>query len=177
MTDGGQWRFLVRSVLVFIILASTGVLGSTVLSSQSDPVSNTVKGDPNFETLVITSHGSEYKSRIVAYGPSGDVVYQNSSFSRYFDVDPVQGTTHTVEYVAARYITDGKCSDQTCTRNMIIRTNLSTGDTTILYSHVTPKIRDTRWHDADRLSETEYVVADIFTDSVYVVNLTTQEVT
>ena len=170
-------RNVIRGVFLLLILASGGFVAGTAVGGQEDPVSTEVTGDASFENLVVTSHGNERQSRLAAYNSSGDLYYENSTFSRYFDVDPVPNTTHTVEVVAAEYITDGECSQQTCTRNMILRVNLSTRESEQIFTHITPEIGNTRWHDADRISESEYVIADIYSDSVWVVNTTTEEVT
>lgn len=125
----------------------------------------------------MSSHGNEQQSRVPAYNSSGELFYENSTFSRYFDIDPVSNKSSTVEVVATEYITSGECSQATCTQNMVLRVNLSTGESTRVFSHVTPGIGNTRWHDADRLSATEYVVADIYSDSVWIINTTTEEIT
>ncbi len=60
-----------------------------------------------------------------------------------------------------------------CTRNGIARVNLRTGETTEIYSAVTPGKHSSRWHDGDRINSTHYAVADIYLDRVFVVDTET----
>lgn len=39
----------------------------------------------------------------------------------------------------------------TCTRDAVERVNLTTGETTQIYSRITPGKRSTYWHDVDRM--------------------------
>ncbi|WP_328765656.1 aryl-sulfate sulfotransferase [Haloarcula rubra] len=118
--------------------------------------------------------GPRAKAEIIAVGPDGAVQYYNDSHTRYWDVDPVAGTEMTVEYVAADHLTPEQCGGETvCTRNVVERVNLSTGETERVFSRVTEGKHSTRWHDADRIDEDHVVVADIAKDRVFVVNTTT----
>lgn len=58
-------------------------------------------------------------------------------------------------------------------RNVLERVNLSSGEIEQLFSRITPRRHSTRWHDADRLNETHFVVADIARDRVFIVNTET----
>jgi hypothetical protein len=64
-----------------------------------------------------------------------------------------------------------------CTRNGVVRANMTTGETTTVYSAITPGKHSTRWHDADRLNDTHLVVADIFLDRAFVVDTRSGEIT
>jgi hypothetical protein len=64
-----------------------------------------------------------------------------------------------------------------CTRNGIVRTNMTTGESTTLYSAITPGKHSTRWHDADRINATHIAVADIFLDRAFVVDTRSENVT
>ena len=57
-----------------------------------------------------------------------------------------------------------------CTRNGIVRTNMTTGESTTLHSALVPGKHSTRWHDADRINDTHLAVADIFLDRAFVVD-------
>jgi len=54
--------------------------------------------------------------------------------------------------------------------------NLTTGESTIIYSTKTPGKHTTRWHDGDRINETHYAVADIFLDRIFIVDITDREI-
>jgi hypothetical protein len=147
-------------------------------------------------------------AEIIAFAPDGSTLYYNDSHTRYWDVDPVSGTTATVEYLFADHLKQSQCPDflskhywQTheyahsvpwdlwkkyaraqkkvgaCTVNGIGRVNLTTGETTRIYSAITPGKDSTRWHDGDRINATHYAIADIYLDRVFIVNATSREIT
>jgi len=132
-------------------------------------------------TVVATQgfYVSGQTAEIAAITPNGTVVYFNDSYRVYFDVDPVEDERYTVEYVAARHF-DGPVCDQfdsdQCTRNVVIRANLTTGDQETVYAELTPRVASARWHDVDRLNDTHLVVADIVQDSVYTVDTRDDEI-
>jgi len=131
-------------------------------------------------TAFITNDGDGPRKRaeLVAFAPNGSVYYSNDSHTRYWDVDPVEGTAATVEYLYADHLTPEACnSEAVCTRNGIERVNLTTGEVTPVYSRITPGKHATRWHDADRIGEDRFVVADIELDRAFVVNTSTELVT
>ncbi|WP_128476495.1 aryl-sulfate sulfotransferase [Halorussus pelagicus] len=183
-----RFRDAVRVLFVGIVVASAFVFASGYLSAETTSSSS---GRPTFDaspregiTVVATdsntwmgeaSDGPRARAELVAFAPNGSVMYYNDSHTRYWDVDPVQGAETTVEYVAADHLNASECHATTpCTRNVVERANLSTGEVTRLYGRITPGKHSTRWHDADRLDEDSLVVADIAQDRVYVVNTTSE---
>ncbi|MFB6172651.1 MAG: aryl-sulfate sulfotransferase [Haloarculaceae archaeon] len=123
------------------------------------------------------SNGPRATAALLAVGPDGRLTYYNGTHTRYWDVDPVPGTAATVEYVAADHLPRSQCGQEVCTRNVVERANLTTGETTRVYARITPGKHSTRWHDVDRVDEDHLVVADIARDRVYVVNTTSGLVT
>ncbi|WP_224449028.1 arylsulfotransferase family protein [Haloprofundus salilacus] len=114
------------------------------------------------------------KSELVAFNPDGSTLYYNSTYNRYWDVDPSPEGEYTVLYTASMHLDGEECSATTvCTRNVVERANLSTGETERLYSRITPHKHSTRWHDVDRVNETHYAVADIYRDRVFVFDVET----
>ena len=146
------------------------------------------------------SSGPRARAELVGFWPNGSLLYYNDSHTRYWDVDPVPGTQATVEYLYADHIPESKCptdwnltrrtvtqemwsryatshaDEGACTSNGIERVNLTTGNVTTIWSEDTPGKEATRYHDADRLNETHFVVADIYLDRVFVVNTTSGQV-
>jgi hypothetical protein len=121
------------------------------------------------------SSGPRASAQLVAVGSDGRLVYQNDTHTRYWDVDPVEGTNATVEYLYADHLNASACGgDTVCTRNGVERVNLTTGDVTAVYDRVTPGKHSTRWHDADRIDDDHLVVADIASDRVFVVDTETE---
>ncbi|WP_135823989.1 arylsulfotransferase family protein [Halorussus ruber] len=180
-------RDAVRVLFVGLIVASAFVVGSGYLSAES---SASVNGRPAFDapsadgiTVVATdsntwmgkaSDGPRARAELVAFRSNGSVLYYDDTHTRYWDVDPVKNESRTVEYVAADHLNASECHATTpCTRNVVERVNLSTGEVTELYARITPRKHSTRWHDVDRVSEDRLAVADIAQDRVYVVNTTT----
>ncbi|USZ69386.1 arylsulfotransferase family protein [Halorussus salilacus] len=191
-------RRTIRIALVAVVVLSALVLVAGYLGSPGDGLR---QGDQSVEqafrsgadepvveprenvTVVATDSnavvsddgsGPRAQAELVAFDTDGSVLYHNDTHTRYWDVDPEPNTTHTVTYVFAHHLDESECSAETvCTRNGIERVNLSTGETERLYSRVTPGKHSTRWHDADRIDDDRFVVADIYRDRVYVANVTT----
>jgi hypothetical protein len=184
-----RFRDAVRVLFVGIVVASAFVVASGYLSAEAS--SSSPSGRPTFDappregiTVVATDSntwmgeagdGARARAELVAFAPNGSVMYYNDTHTRYWDVDPVKGEETTVEYVAADHLNDSECHATTpCTRNVVERVNLSTGEVTRLYGRITPGKHSTRWHDVDRLDADSLVVADIAQDRVYVVNTTSE---
>ena len=124
------------------------------------------------------SDGPRAVAELVAFDPDGTVRYYNDSHTRYWDVDPSPLGRATVLYTAADHLNESECRATTvCTRNVVERVNLTTGQVTRLFSRVTPYKHSTRWHDADRVDDEHVVVADIYRDRVFEVNTTSGIVT
>ena len=125
--------------------------GTTVVTTQSVRAS-LLKGDDG---------------ELVAYDAAGRVRYFDDDANDYWDVDPLPGAPDRIVYVATYPDPAGSG-----VLNAIETVDLGTGEVRRLYANVTG---GGRWHDVDRLSPTEYAVADIARDSVQVVNVTTGE--
>jgi hypothetical protein len=143
--------------------------------SQAD-----IEGDIGAVTVVSTQgfYVSDEDAELVAFSESGGVLYYDNTYGVYFDVDPVPGTTYTVEYLASESLSGEACQSvrtDRCTYNVYKRLNLSTGEEREVYGEVTPQIFSGRWHDIDRINETHIAIADIVRDSVRIVDTTTNE--
>jgi len=118
--------------------------------------------------------GPRSRSELVAVDASGTVQYHNDSHNRYWDVDPVPETKRTVLYTASDHLSSAACDARTaCTRNVIERANLTTGNVTRLYARITPYKHSTRWHDVDHVAGSRYAIADIYRDRVAIVDVAT----
>ncbi|WP_435174636.1 arylsulfotransferase family protein [Halorussus sp. AFM4] len=177
-------RYRVAFALIVVLCAST--LGYSYVSSPASaavasyerqaelPVEQRTPVVPPRENVtVVAGHGMKGESAaLVAFGPSGKVLYHNDTFHGYFDVDPVKGTRTTVEYVAERNYAGDGCNAK-CTISVVERVNLTTGDVDRIYSRIIPQDRGANWHDVDRIGEHRLLVGAINTDEAYVVNTTT----
>jgi hypothetical protein len=138
---------------------------------------------PADDLTVVATQGffvSDETAELVVFTEGGEVVYHDDRYESYFDVDPVPGTTHTVEYVVAAQIAGDACEDfdpHWCTRNVVERVNLSTGSIETVLAHRNPKIYGTRWHDVDRINDTHRVLANIDKDTVEVVDVRSGTIT
>ncbi|WP_265112536.1 aryl-sulfate sulfotransferase [Halosolutus halophilus] len=171
-------RNRLRVAFVAILLVSAAAVAS---ASTNNGLSTASEADvpnapPTENHTVVTESGRA--GTITAYDPDGEVIYYNNTRTKYFDVDPVEGEPLTVEYTATDTIhTEGPtCSEPPCTRNVIERANLSTGEIEVVYERYDHKELAAEWHDADRINETHVVVADIIADQVFVVNTETEVV-
>jgi hypothetical protein len=131
---------------------------------------------PDGQVTVIATQGfyvSDEQAELVAVDRRGDVIYYEDQYRVYYDVDPVPETDHTVEYVASKHFEGEDCSEfssDQCTRNVLNRANLSTGEVETLYAKLTPRVASARWHDIDRINDTHIVLADIVQDNVRIID-------
>jgi len=141
-----------------------------------------VDGLERTEVVVLATQGyypDEHVADLVAFTADGEVIYHEADYGVYFDVDPVPGTRFTVEYLASRHFNDTTCDAvdaDRCTRDVIRRVNLTTGESQTVYAEVTPRIYSARHHDADRIDDAHLVLADILRDRVAVVDTRSGEV-
>jgi hypothetical protein len=144
---------------------------------QREPIT-----DPPTNITVFTAQGTEdtgpKAGLLAAIDETGRLLYQDSRYYSYFDVDPVTSTTHTVSYVAVKKADDECFGPARCRRQIVERVNLSTGDRERIYTRVTLSSKDYggKWHDVDRAGEHLYA-ADIGQDQAFRLNLTTRQTT
>jgi hypothetical protein len=162
-------------VFLLLIGLSVGFLfygSQTGLSTATE--AEVPRADPRAGHTVVTE--SARAGTIIAYAPDGSLIYYNNSRTKYFDVDPVEGESMTVEYAVTDTIhTRGPtCSDPPCARNVIERANLSTGETEEVYARYDYREHAGEWHDHERVNETHILIADIVEDQVFMVNTETE---
>jgi hypothetical protein len=180
----GSSRRLLRIVFLSIVALNATVLGWSYATAANGPHlelesrmngSNVTEAhvDRGNVTVVATQgfYVSDEEAELVAFSESGEIVYHDDSYRVYFDVDPVRGRPSTVQYVSSEHLDENACPySGTCTRNVVRRVNLTTGEETEVYAKATPRTYSARWHDVDRLNDTHLVVADIVNDGVYAVD-------
>lgn len=168
---------------VLLLLLLNGYL--TAATNVSDRYGNSgMEVDARSDiTVVTTSPRKSADASVLAFAPNGSVLYYNETYDWYFDVDPVAGTDATVEYAAVELVTEN-CDrrsrisrNNACSRNVVERVNLTTGETTRLYSFLTRPIDVGGWHDVDRINESHLLVAGSTNNRVFVVNTSSQIVT
>ncbi len=135
--------------------------GATTATEEEVP-----EAPPTENYTVVTE--SARIGTIIAYAPNGSVAYYNSTHAKYFDVDPVANESMTVEYVAAdTLVTESEqCGDPPCTRNVVERLNLSTGEVTRVVTRYDHREIAGEWHDHERVNGTHVLVADMADDRV-----------
>ena len=172
-------RTALRACLLALLFASVVSLAGSYAAAGPGVASRggadaSVANHPPHELTVVTTQGfmaSGERAELVVFDADGQVVYYDDTYATYFDVDPVPGERYTVEYVAASHHDGPTCRiHDVCTTNVVERVNLSTGETSRVYSEVTPGVPSTRWHDADRVNDTHLLVADIYRDTVFAAN-------
>ncbi len=181
---------IARLLLILAIVASSGVVmaesqdesqTSVVRQQAEDPFEERPAIAPPRDGITVYTGQSTPATTgaITALSPDGRLLYFNETFDNYFDVDPVPGTSATVEYVAASIVSPTECHATTsCIKNYIIRVNLSTGAQRLVFSTVHPifttldgqRIWNGKIHDFERINDTHLVIADIGANQVYVVN-------
>ena len=186
-------RKLYRALFAVVLLLCAGVVGYAYATSETASKMDEYRQQsyvpfedreqvvpPRENATVVAGHGMNGDAAaLVAFAPDGRVLYYNDTYQGYEDVDPVPNTSTTVEYVAEKPLAGapGSACDAECTRSLVERVNLSTGEVTRVHSRIIPQDRGANWHDVDRLSEDRLLVGDIHGDGVYVVNTTTDVTT
>ncbi|MFQ3319998.1 MAG: hypothetical protein ACI8UR_000786 [Natronomonas sp.] len=171
-TVATRTRIRIGVVIVLALVALTlGHAAFTGLSTQTE--ADVPDAPPTDNVTVVTE--SARAGTLIAYAPNGSVYYYNDSHTKYFDVDPVAGTSMTVGYTATDTIHSSgpTCSDPPCTRNVVERANLSTGEVTELYARYDDSELAAEWHDAERVDENHLLIADIIDDQVFIVDTET----
>lgn len=183
--DNLSWRNVVRGVF-FLLIAGTLVIGliigsgfSTASDSSTDEGRFALSGEGSGEfdgkqVTVITGDSSVPEDRegpklvaeILVIDRRGNLIYRNTTYDKYWDVDPVKGTQYTVLYAASMRL-DSCQTDLLCYRNAVVEHNLSTDEANVLVSRVQTGDAGLRPHDIDRYENGDLIVADIASDRVY----------
>lgn len=172
---------------VVVLLSAVFLVGTNVSSGTEHPLaefreqSELPVGDreqlapPRDGVTVVTSHLGD-AGNIMALNRNGTVLYHNETHDGYWDVDPSQRGERTVVYSATHEVRDTSIckpvdNEDYCIRQMIERVNLTTGEVSVLYSRIDPRYHSSEWHDVDRINESHYVVADMYANEVFIVNI------
>ena len=171
-------RLTRRSARVFlfaVLVISSLPLVHAALTDVTTATREGVPEAPPTANHTVVTESARYGT-LIAYAPNGTVTYYDNEHTKYFDVDPVEGESMTVEYVATDtlHTESPQCRDPPCTRNVVERANLSTGEVTEIYARYDYRETAAEWHDADRINDTHLVVADMVADQVFVVNTETE---
>ncbi len=189
-------RSSLRKVFAVLVVLCVSFLAWEFVTSDVAEQRNRYKeayaapGDPqvapprNATTVIVSDKGfsRSLQSAVIALAPDGSVMYFNDTYSNYMDVDPVPGPRYTVEYAAAERIPSDKCASAAkCSRMVLERLNLTSGETEVLFSrlvfsrHLNKRIGpgDSEWHDMDHINGSKYVVGDIGYDRVFVLDIDT----
>ncbi len=130
-------------------------------------------------TTTHTGYGTGETGALAVFDENGTRVYQNTTYDRYYDVDPVSTGKYDIIYVAQTDRQPAACGLQTgalqnCVTQHIKHTNLSTDETRTVYeTTIFVTGGSDSWHDVDRLDDDRYLVADLFEDRVFIINTST----
>lgn len=180
MLSQRRWRFAFIGIAIFllVILLLTNISVSAGTNKSFQDRTHLPPGDR--EALTAETDGitvvTSQEGHIVGINPNGTLRYHDNKYDGYYDVDPVPNTTATVLFSAIKKIeSNNTCKPvrNICIRQVIARTNLTTGETSVLHTRVDPLGRASEWHDTERLSDQRVLVADMYRDEVFVVNTTT----
>lgn len=181
---------IISFILVIVFVCSTsGVI--SIVGGESESMYNVeqqiIKTDNHTEIsevngpiIVASTQGFPVviqNGDLVAFlEKDGTVVYHESRYGMYFDIDPVKEENYTVRFAASERLEGNDCSEvktRVCTRSVYEEVNMSTGERKIIYSDKTPHVSFTRWHDVHRVNDTHIAVASIYKDGVYFANTET----
>lgn len=162
------------ALLVLVVLSGSVLVYASQTGISTATAADVPRAEPRDGHTVVTESGRA--GTIIAYEPDGSLLFYNNSRTKYFDVDPVDDEAMTVEYTATDTIhTEGPtCQAPPCTRNVIERANLSTGETEVIYERYDHREHAGEWHDHERIDETHVLIADIVEDQVFIVDTETE---
>lgn len=139
---------------------------------------------PDGITVVTSVSGAissaEERGALFVVAPDGRLIYEEHRYNIYDDVNPSPVGDSVVTYVSAIKLSGEECAEfetSPCTLNFIERLDFETGERERLYAAKTPRVVDSRWHDADRINETHFSIADISEERLLIVDITTDEIT
>jgi hypothetical protein len=175
--------FLAVSTVVLVV----ALVGTNLTAAEREPyepfedraarpaASQSPVAPERSRVTVVTSHRA---GDIVAVNPNGTVLYHDGTHDGYWDVDPSPRGDRTVVYTATDEVrNESRCrpalGERYCIRQSIERANLTTGEVTTLYSRIDPRYHASEWHDADRVNRTRFLVADMYSDEVFLVDVST----
>lgn len=163
--------FLLIIILSLAIILHAAVTGGEDVSQAAFESGEQVTEPRDNITVVTTSQIGN--NHITAVAADGSILYHNDTYRIYNDVDPSPEGDTTVLYVATDRLNRSACDSTTaCHLHVIEQVNLSTGETTRLYSHINPVTR-LQWHDVDRIDDHRLLIADISRDRAFIINLST----
>jgi hypothetical protein len=170
----GITRRRVRVACLAILLVCGAYLAYGALTGVTTATEAGVPEAPPTENHTVVTESAKFGT-IIAYAPDGSVAYYNNSHTKYFDVDPVEGESMTVEYVATDTVhTSGpQCQDPPCARNIIERANISTGEVERVLTRYDHREKASEWHDHVRVNGTHVVIADMADDQVFMLDTET----
>ncbi len=168
-----RWGF--RALCLAILLVVTGVLAYGAVTAPQTSSADTVPEPAPRDNVTVVSESAKYGT-LIAWNPNGSLLYYSDNHTKYFDVDPVGNESLTVEYAATDTIhrSGPECTTPPCTRNVIERVNLTTGETREVYARYDYRERAGEWHDHVRVDENHILIADIVADQVFLVNTDTE---
>lgn len=175
-------------ITVFIVLVSTtsGVVGGfeIVLGTDQNIYQEQAELQPSEREQIAGVRDNRTVLTFSGNGPmvlvnrNGTLGYYTDAYDSFWDVDPVPGSKSTVLVGASdEYDVDQCPGNGACTRNYVIRWNLTTGDRMVLVDRFRPLLRGSEWHDFDLVSESKdgsmVLVADIEQSRIMKINTTT----
>ncbi|QLD88073.1 aryl-sulfate sulfotransferase [Natronomonas salina] len=168
-------RWKIRAVVVAILVLSAVALAHGAATAPRTASADTVPEPEPRDNVTVVTESAKYGT-LIAWNPDGSVLYYEDEHTKYYDVDPVANESMTVEYAATETIhTEGPtCSSPPCTRNIVERANLSTGEVEEVYARYDAEELAAEWHDHDRVDENHIVIADMIDDQVFLVDTETQ---
>ena len=166
---------MIRAVGVAILVLSAVALAHGAATAPRTASAETVPEPEPRDDVTVVTESAKYGT-LIAWNPDGSLLYYEDEHTKYYDVDPVENESMTVEYTATETIhSEGPtCSSPPCTRNIVERANLSTGEVEEVYARYDADEFAGEWHDHERVDEDRVLIADMIDDQVFVVNTDTE---
>ncbi|MFB6200446.1 MAG: aryl-sulfate sulfotransferase [Halorhabdus sp.] len=110
---------------------------------------------------------------------TGETILKRTDYELYHDVDPSPMGEQTLFYIASNIRGEAVCPDHLespCAQDVFARINYSTGERERLFERFVNYNGSSNVHDADRITDSTYLIADIQYDRVYIKNVKTGEI-
>lgn len=162
---------------VILILIGTFTFNAIAYTNWTEDFSETAPPANGITVIAEQDMGvSGSPTALTAYAPNGSIMYQNTDYEDYFDIDPIDGRDNTIIFIGTtNYV--GECiGGNKCTKIDVVMVDLNSSTETITHSRVVPGKNQYRWHDVDLVEEDQLLIAEIGYDRVRLVNLTSETI-
>jgi len=180
-----------RTILLLAVLGGA-VTAATLLQHHAEGSPTLQDGHPR---VAIATQGSDAAirgnetstgSQLLVVSQDGNVLLEKTEHDNYWDIDPVSDAGDELLVTASNLRSPDNCdgTDLSCSEVRIERKSLETGEGETIYTRQNPIARSavgrgnsSRWHDVDYYNSSHLVAADIYRNSIEIIEISSGETT